>query len=687
MPRSRSTIRVSEESQDESGELSVYAEIASSPALTDDSLTGACQEMEIGSHRTCIAPPEQWPFSAGVMAERIRAFDWASTPLGPIEIWPSFLRCAVDVMLGCAFPTTVQWGPELCLLYNDAYIPLIGPRHPSALGKPILEAFPEIASTYEPLVEKVWQGEQICLTDQPFQYTRENHLQDFWFDLSYSPIHDDVGSVAGILAIGLESTARVLAERGRLVADKRLRRVLETDAIGVMFLDSSGTIFDANDVFLRMVGYSREELQTGTVTWRTLTPPEWIPISEEQMAKVARTGRLGPYEKEYLVKGGGRRWMLFAGSDLGDGTIAEYAIDISDRKRAEAGIHAMEERFRALVEATSDMVYRMSPDWTELRPLRGRDFLSDTEPGQSWLRRFILPEDQEDVRRAIEDAVRNQRPFELEHRVLRADGEVGWTFSRAIPLIDKHGCITEWFGTASDITARKRAEEALVRNEKLATLGRLAASIAHEINNPLEATTNLIFLARIAAERSEDPSQFLEAAEAELKRIAHITRQSLGFYRESSMPLEISVTALIEDSIELLRGKIATKSVRIHRHWREDVRVTAVPGELRQIFSNLVANAVDALEPGGAITIRVSKRKILDKPQVRITFADSGCGIEPSRRSKVFDPFYSTKGNLGTGLGLWVTRQIVEKHRGTIRMKSRSRLPRTGTVFSITFPV
>jgi signal transduction histidine kinase len=330
----------------------------------------------------------------------------------------------------------------------------------------------------------------------------------------------------------------------------------------------------------------------------------------------------------------------------------------------------------------------MSPDWTEMRRLQGRGFLADTsEPDRNWLQKYIHPEDQRLVWEAVQKAIGTQGIFQLEHRILQADGSLGWTFSRAIPQKNEQGEITEWFGAASDITARKRAEEGLLRSEKLATLGRLAATIAHEINNPLEATTNLLYLIQTSEGLPENARQNAIAADAELKRVAHITRQSLGFYRETSGPVPVSVSELLDASIDLLRAKITTKSAVIRREWNGDLIIHAVPGELRQVFSNLLSNALDALEPGGHLRIRAKECWSEARGRsVRVIFADNGHGIGPEHRSRIFDPFFSTKGNFGTGLGLWVTKQIVEKHGGSIRMRSRLNAKRSGTVFSVTLP-
>jgi PAS domain S-box-containing protein len=359
------------------------------------------------------------------------------------------------------------------------------------------------------------------------------------------------------------------------------------------------------------------------------------------------------------------------------------------RRQASEEIRHSEERFRALVAASSDAVYQMSPDWSEMRQLVGRTFISDSEtPDQSWFERYILPEDQGLVMAAIREAIRTASVFELEHRVRRADGTVGWTLSRAVPILDSSGEIAEWFGTASDITPRKRAEEALLRSEKMASLGRMAATIAHEINNPLAALANLIYLAAGTDDLPPSASALLQTAEAELQRVAHITRQSLGFYRESISAEPVGIDTLLDLSIDLLKGKIAERKAVVEKQWRTRQQITAVAGELRQVFSNLLANSLDALGDDGVIKVRISI--CAPSPggrKVRITIADNGKGIDPAVLPHIFEPLYTTKNIIGTGLGLWVVRQIVEKHHGAIRVRSHTSGTRIGTTFSVILPV
>jgi signal transduction histidine kinase len=236
-----------------------------------------------------------------------------------------------------------------------------------------------------------------------------------------------------------------------------------------------------------------------------------------------------------------------------------------------------------------------------------------------------------------------------------------------------------------NITERKQSEEALLRAEKLASVGRMAASIAHEINNPLAAVMNLLFLAVSTGELSASTRQLLETADEELRRVAYITRQALGFYRESNAPALTSVSEVLDSAVSLLKSRIKAKHALIDAQLDKDkeVQIIAVAGELRQVFSNLLANSLDAIEERGVIKLRLSSRN----NHVRVTIADNGKGIPRNIRGRIFEPLFTTKSTVGTGLGLWVSQQIIEKHKGTIRVRSSSEGLCTGTTFSIVLPV
>jgi PAS domain S-box-containing protein len=240
-----------------------------------------------------------------------------------------------------------------------------------------------------------------------------------------------------------------------------------------------------------------------------------------------------------------------------------------------------------------------------------------------------------------------------------------------------------------DVTQRKATELALLSSEKLASVGRMAAAIAHEINNPLAAVTNALYIVLSSNGLPVEARQYLEMADSELKRIAHITRQSLGFYRESNAPTQVTVQAVLESALDLLKSRIRAKQATIEKQWDAEVEITAVAGELRQVFSNLLANSLDAIADKGTITLRVFAAKAAKDGRqcVRVTIMDNGRGIGAGARQHIFEPFFTTKGTIGTGLGLWVSKQIIDKHEGTIRMRSRTHGVHRGTVCSVVLPV
>ena len=222
-------------------------------------------------------------------------------------------------------------------------------------------------------------------------------------------------------------------------------------------------------------------------------------------------------------------------------------------------------------------------------------------------------------------------------------------------LRDAHEAIIGYLLIGTDNSARKRAEEALLRSEMLANAGRLAASIAHEINNPLEAIMNTLYIVRTSADLPESAREYLNIADGELMRIAHIARQTLGFYREFSAATSNSASALIGSVIYLLQSKIGAKCVTVDRQCNEQLRVMGIAGELRQVLANLLTNSLDAIGQDCRIVLRASAS--IDpnngRRRVRITVADCGHGMGAATTKQIFDPFFTTKGSVGTGLGLW----------------------------------
>ncbi|MCC6392775.1 MAG: response regulator [Bryobacterales bacterium] len=444
-------------------------------------------------------------------------------------------------------------------------------------------------------------------------------------------------------ADAVENTRATVALRA---SEERLRQVLETDAIGLLFFDHTGTIIEANDVFLKMTGHTRTEVQRRELTWRRMTPPEWIEISGQQLAKLAATGRIGPYEKEYFLKDGSRRWMMFAGRDLGDGTISEYCVDITEHKKAETALHESEERFRALMNAGSYSVYRMSPGWEQMWFVDGKGSVADTAGTCGWLERYIPPDDQTRVMEAIERAIRTKSIFDLEHRVRRTDGTLGWTHSRAVPLLDANGEIREWFGAASDVTERKQAEAKLYEaHERLEALMRSLPVGVMFSNNPActHVTGNSTVLALFGAGPEDNISaralnedafgrrvlylqngRPLSVAELPLQRAAREGRVIPPVELQVQLPdgrsrfLEVSGAPILGEQGNVIGGLAVIVDITARKRAEEDREQARLKDEFLAVLGHelrnplaAISNAVQVLSGGVTAAQRASLDELI----------------------------------------------------------------------------
>lgn len=244
-----------------------------------------------------------------------------------------------------------------------------------------------------------------------------------------------------------------------------------------------------------------------------------------------------------------------------------------------------------------------------------------------------------------------------------------------------------WVGAiVTDVSERKRSEEALRRTEKLAATGRLAASIAHEINNPLEAITNLLYLLRRFCNLDAAALNYVTIAEREVRRMSEITQQTLRFYRQSTLPARATMEELLDSVLDMYNMKLGTLGITLERHYDPSLDLYCFTGEVRQVIANLVSNGMDATAGGGRLIVSARQSRDWVHPQrvgVRITIADTGSGMTAEVRDRLFEAFFTTKGATGTGLGLWVSHEIILKHHGIIHLRSREG---AGTVFQIFFP-
>ena len=308
-------------------------------------------------------------------------------------------------------------------------------------------------------------------------------------------------------------------------------------------------------------------------------------------------------------------------------------------------------------------------------------------PARESFAALIHPRDRETFMQYWDENIAAFQPINHEFRILKPDGKERWISCRGTPKFDDSGVPRHYSGIFLDITERKETEQVLRRFERLSAAARFSAAIAHEINNPLGAVTNLIYLAKTAHGVPESVTEYLFLAEQELERVAHAVRQALGFYRETSRAERIDLEELIESVLKIYSVKITEKNIQIERSFRKCEKVYGVRGELRQVLSNLLTNAIEAVNQGGFISVGTRPASTPAEHSVEIVLADDGHGIPPEHLNRVFEPFFTTKPETGTGLGLWVAKEIVERHHGSIRIQSPAgESHHRGTVFSVRLP-
>jgi PAS domain S-box-containing protein len=257
------------------------------------------------------------------------------------------------------------------------------------------------------------------------------------------------------------------------------------------------------------------------------------------------------------------------------------------------------------------------------------------------------------------------------------------------PILNTVGKVVGAAAIARDISSRKQADEALRKAEKLSATGRLAASIAHEINNPLESLTNLVYLLQLNESLDSSARNYLRLAQGELHRAAHVTKQMLAFHRHSSSPGVINLSELLDTVLDLYGPATRSAGVSVVRRYGEVGTIRAFPEEIHQVFANLIRNAIEAVPEGGTITLHVfasHEWNGVGRPGARVVVADTGPGISPENRERIFDPFFTTKGENGTGLGLWISSGIILKHGGSISVRSCTHRDHSGTVFNVFLP-
>jgi PAS domain S-box-containing protein len=513
-----------------------------------------------------------------------------------------------------------------------------------------------------------------------------------WTVVRKAPVKTESGKVLGYMGTIADRTKRHAEEEKAGSIARHLDAVVRVSPVAIICFDLDRNVRCWHPMAEKILGWKEEEIIGKELAIPFSQREQW----KELRAKLLRGESFHNVLTTRLHKDGHEVDVLISDSPTFDkdgriagfvGSIVNATELVQNRKLLEAMVTELrdsEQRFRTLADNIDQFAWMMDETgrvlWCNRRWFDYTGIAPEQMEG-AWREKIHHPDHVDRVVRRFQESREKGETWEDIFPLRGKDGNYHWFLTRAHPVRDDTGRIIRWFGTNTDITERMLAEEALRRSEKLAIAGKLAATVAHELNNPLAAAINLLYL---ASQRATDPVQrkYLVNAEQELGRVSRMANRTLSFYRGNTAKRPISLVPLLQEMVSVFAPGCAQKNIVLSVAARSSAMVHGSKDELRQVFSNLLSNAIDAIGCDGRIEIRITECN----GGVRVTIADTGRGISEPDRKKVFEPFFTTKAAGGTGVGLWITREIVAGHSGSIRLKSRSN-GKPGTVVSVRLPV
>jgi PAS domain S-box-containing protein len=493
--------------------------------------------------------------------------------------------------------------------------------------------------------------------------------------LSLMNIPDTIGRVHPPSDLGPEGRASLLEAIVRSSEDAIISKNLD------------GIVTSWNPAAARIFGYEPEEMIGQSIL--KLIPPHLHHQEAFILGKLRAGEQIAHFETERVSKAGRQVFVLLTISPVRDGSgnvigVSKIARDITDLKQMEMA----RLRLASIVESAEDAIVSkdlngMITSWNGAAA-RTFGYSEEEMVGASIL--TLVPEELRPEEAGILAKIRaGQRIEHYETVRLTKDGRrlnVSLTIS---PLRDASGAVVGASKVLRDITQRRRMEQSLIQAEKLTASARMAASIAHEINNPLEAVLNLIYLARSNSSNPEVMA-YLNTAENELVRLSHIAKQTLGFYREQNSAVALRLTDLVGDVLNIYGSKLKAAGIAVEMRFESTRSILVRKGEMVQVISNLVTNAMYAMASGGTLRAAIEEGMCNEHEALVLSIEDDGPGIPAENLQKIFEPFFTTRGTIGTGIGLWVARQFIAGHSGTIEVESSTEKATHGTKFRICLP-
>jgi PAS domain S-box-containing protein len=648
--------------------------------------------------------------SPGEMAALIRAFDWSSTTLGPIERWPQSLKTITGFLVRSPVPIVLLWGPDGVMIYNDAYSVFAGGRHPQLLGSKVREGWPEIAEFNDNVMRVGLAGGTLAYKDQELTLHRNGQAEQVWMNLDYSPVLDESNRPAGVIAVVIETTERVLADR-RIAAEQERQRQLLTQMPGfVGVLSGPDYIYEyVNDAYVKIsersdfIGRSMRDVFPDIEGQGYFALLDQVYATGERVVTRAMELRLHGSDEVQFID------FVFEPIRDDDGTVTGIFIggyEVTEAYRANAALRASEARLRELnadlerrvIERTQarGLTWQVSPDL--MGALNSQGYFETSNPAWKtvlgWsedevasmsIFEFLHPDDVEPTRAGFELTQRGQPAIRFPNRYRCKDGSYRWISWVGVP---EDGMV---YCTGRDITEEKDAEaelaeahEALRQAQKMEAIGQLTGGIAHDFNNLLAGISGSLELLerRLAQGRINDVERYIAAAQGSARRAAALTQRLLAFSRRQTLdPKPTDVNKLIAGVEELIRRAVGP-GIALDISGIEGLWLTKVdPSQLENALLNLCINARDAMPDGGRITVHSAnswldeaaarERDVAPGPYVTLCVTDTGTGMTPDVMAQAFDPFFTTKPlGQGTGLGLSMIHGFVRQSGGQVRISS-----------------
>jgi PAS domain S-box-containing protein len=628
----------------------------------------------------------------------------ATTPSGPaLKSTPRFIPVEFkseqlnleSLLVYAPAAIAVLSGPELrCSYVNEVAVRVTGRQSAEQLvGRTFREGLPELEGTgvYEIFDEVVrslqpFSGREFKV---PLLRIESGQVEDRYFDFICQPILDANGSLNCIFIHAVDLTDHFLSRKALEASQESLRLAHEAAQIGTWEWDGVANRRMLSPELHAIFGTDPVGSEkTIEETWASRIHPADKSRVYHVMSASMQSGLL-EVEYRYEHPELGERVLYTKGRSVKGGTqLVGVVLDITDQKNAERSAIEQRARFEFAAGAGDIGYWFCDLPFDKLvwdNRVKEHFWLSaDADVDMALFYRCIHPDDREMTRRAIEESIANHTNYDVEYRTISLEGKQKWIRATGRTAYDEAGKPTRFDGLTQDITALKQAREALIRSEKLALVGRLATSISHEINNPLEAVINLLYLISQQS-TAEVVRAFSESAQQELARVSHIVTHTLRFNRQPHGAGREKVSNLLDSSAAIYTPRMKSLGLEIIRDYRDSEPVLCFGSEIRQVFANLIGNSFDALQPGGRLLLRTRDQvnPRTGEPGVLVSIADSGSGMDGATKNRLFEPFFTTKGEKGTGLGLWVSREILRKHQATIRVRSRQTAEKSGTAFSI----